>query len=296
MTTAVDAAVDAAYGWAGTSALARGVILLRAASLLEARGETLRGVAILRYFASEGAQPIGEVYPSANPATLLYTLHVPLWKIAPALVYGNTAVFKPAELTPLTATLLVEILAEAGLPSGVLNLVVGQGSVIGPALTGDPRVTGVSFTGSNAVGRGIARTVGERGGKVQLELGGKNSVVVLADADLDQAADLTVQGAMLSTGQKCTATSRAIVERAVLEPFTWKVMARVEALVVGDPTDERTHVGPLASAAQRDTVRAYLDLAPREGAETLAGGILLDGPAYNGGYFVRPHRLRQRAS
>ncbi|MCA1598848.1 MAG: aldehyde dehydrogenase family protein, partial [Chloroflexi bacterium] len=325
MTAAIDAAVAAAPGWAGTSALKRGEILQRAAALLEARvaevaadmtreegktgreatGETLRGVAILRYYAGEGAQPIGEVYPSANTRTMLYTMHVPLgvvgvitpwnfpvaiplWKIAPALLYGNTVVFKPAELTPLTATKLVKILEEAGLPKGVLNMVVGYGDEVGPALTGDPRVTGVSFTGSNRVGRAIQRVVEERGGKAQLELGGKNPVVVLADADLDQAAALTVQGAMMSAGQKCTATSRAIVERAVLGPFTRKVVERVNALVTGDGADEATTVSPLVSAAQRDRVKGYLDLAREEGVETLAGGDLLEGPGYHGGYFVRP--------
>jgi len=325
MAAAIDAAVAAAPGWAGTSALKRGEILLRAASLLEARagevaaamtreegktgreatGETLRGVAILRYYAGEGSQPVGEVYPSANTRTLLYTLHVPLgivgiitpwnfpvaiplWKIAPALLYGNTVVFKPAELTPLTATLLVHILEEAGLPKGALNLVVGLGAEVGPTLTGDPRVTGVSFTGSNRVGREIGRVVQERGGKAQLELGGKNPVVVLADADLDQAAALTVQGAMMSAGQKCTATSRAIVERPVLEPFTRKVVERVESLVTGDGARERTNVSPLVSEAQRDRVKEYLDLAREEGVETLAGGGLLEGAEYQGGHFVQP--------
>ncbi len=325
MAAAIDAAVAAAPSWANTSALKRGEILLRAAALLEARaeevaaamtreegktlreatGETMRGVAILRYYAGEGSQPAGEVYPSANTRTLLYTLHVPLgvvgvitpwnfpvaiplWKIAPALVYGNTVVFKPAELTPLTATKIVQILEEAGLPGGVLNLVVGYGAEVGPTLTGDPRVTGVSFTGSNRVGRDIQRIVEERGGKAQLELGGKNPVVVLADADLDQAAALTVQGAMMSAGQKCTATSRAIVERAVLEPFTCKVVERVNGLVVGDGADEATNVSPLVSAAQRDRVKEYLDLAREEGVETLAGGGLLAGPEYHGGHFVQP--------
>ncbi len=255
-------------------------------TLREARGETARGVAILRYYAGEGAQPVGEVYPSANTRTLLYTLHVPLgvvgvitpwnfpvaiplWKIAPALVYGNTVVFKPAELTPLTATKIVQILEETGLPGGVLNLVVGYGAEVGPTLTGDPRVTGVSFTGSNRVGREIQRAVEERGGKAQLELGGKNPVVVLADADLDQAAALTVQGAMMSAGQKCTATSRAIVERAVLEPFTRKVVERVEALVVGDGANEATNVSP---------VLAPVAILTAQGASTVQGLPNMSGP------------------
>ena len=322
---AVQAAQAAQPAWAALSPLKRGEVLLRAAALLEARadevaadmtreegktlrearGETLRGVAILRYFAGEGAQALGEVYPSANPATMLYTVHVPLgvvaiitpwnfpvaiplWKIAPALIYGNAVVFKPAELTPLTATKLVQILAEAGLPGGVLNLVVGSGSKIGPALTEAAGVTAISFTGSNAVGRGIQSAATRRGAKVQLELGGKNPVVVLDDADLDQAATLTVSGAMLSAGQKCTATSRAIVQRSVLDTFTQKVLERVSSLVVGDPMRDETTVGPLVSAAQRDSVLTYMQIGRDEGAELLLGGGPLDGPEYAGGYFVQP--------
>jgi acyl-CoA reductase-like NAD-dependent aldehyde dehydrogenase len=322
---AIAAAVAARDGWAATSQLRRGEFLLRASELLtarldevatamtreegktlrEARGETMRGVALLRYFGGEGSQPIGEVYPSANTRTMLYTMHVPLgvvaaitpwnfpvaiplWKVAPALVYGNTVVLKPAELTPLTATLLVEILAEAGLPPGVLNLVVGSGSTVGPVLSESPEVTGISFTGSNVVGRALQRIVQDRGGKIQLELGGKNPVIVLEDADLDQAAMLTVNGAMLSTGQKCTATSRAIVVRSVLDAFTKKVLARVEAMVVGDGLDERTNMGPCVSAAQRDTVLQYFQIAREEGATLLAGGSALDSAQYHGGYFVQP--------
>lgn len=322
---AVEAARSAHPAWSALSSLKRGEYLLRAAAVLEARvdeiaaeftreegktlrearGETLRGVTILRYFAGEGAQAVGEVYPSVNPAMMLYTLHVPLgvvgiitpwnfpvaiplWKIAPALLYGNTVVFKPAEITPLTATRLAQIFDEVGLPKGVLNLVAGSGAVIGPALTDNPTVTGISFTGSNAVGRAIQAGANRRGAKVQLELGGKNPVVVLDDADLDQAAALTVSGAMLSTGQKCTATSRAIVQRAVLAAFTEKVVARVRALAVGDGMRDETNVGPQASASQRDTVLEYLEIGREEGAEVLVGGGPLNGPEYNGGYFVQP--------
>ena len=325
----VDAAVRAARaaqpGWAALSPLKRGEFLLRAAAALEsradeiaadmtreegktlreARGETLRGVAILRYFSGEGAQAIGEVYPSANPATMLYTMHVPLgvvglitpwnfpvaiplWKMAPALLYGNTVVFKPAEITPLTATKLVQILADTGLPSGVVNLLMGTGSVIGPALTEANDVTGISFTGSNVVGRSIQAGAQRRGAKVQLELGGKNPVVVLADADLDQASALTVSGAMLSTGQKCTATSRVIVERAVLDEFTDKVVRRVRSMVVGDGMRDETNMGPLVSAAQRDTVLDYIKVGRDEGATLLEGGRTLEGPRFSGGYFVQP--------
>src|SRR5439155_229249 len=202
-------------------------------TVAESKGEAARGVSLLRYYAGEALQPTGEVYPSASPSTFLYAERVPLgvvalitpwnfpvaiptWKVAPALVYGNTVVLKPAELTPLTAWHLADVLEKAGLPPGVLNLVVGRGSRVGEVLVSHPQVKAISFTGSNAVGAGIAARAAERGIKYQLEMGGKNPVVVLRDADLDKAVELTIAGAMLSTGQKCTATSRVIVERDVL--------------------------------------------------------------------------------
>src|SRR5262249_28385521 len=191
----------------------------------EAVGETRRAVAILRYYAGQTLEPDGETYPSASPVTLLFArrepvgvvlaitpwnfpMAIPAWKIAPALAYGNTVVWKPAELTPLTSVRLLESLHEGGMPDGVLNLVVGRGTVIGDALTGHPEVDAITFTGSNAVGRAIQRKAVELGTKVQLELGGKNPAVVLADADLDHAATQVARGAFLSAGQKCTATSR----------------------------------------------------------------------------------------
>jgi alpha-ketoglutaric semialdehyde dehydrogenase len=301
----------------------RGEILYRAANLMEQRvdelgaeltreegktlaegkGEVRRGIAILRYFAGEALQPSGMIYPSANPETFLYSVReplgvvsiitpwnfpvaIPIWKLAPAVVFGNTVVWKPSELTPLLAARLIEIFIEAGLPPGVLNMVTGDPSEIGDAVTGDPAIDGLSFTGSARVGRMIQAAVTPRGVKVQLELGGKNPVIVLDDADLDLAVEQTLRGAMYSTGQKCTATSRAIVLQDVAEPFTDLLVSRVRELKVGDPLEEQTKVGPLVSSGQFERVLGYLELARQEGHRLLLGGDRVEGEA--GGYFVAP--------
>ncbi len=246
----------------------------------------------------------GERLPSSNPTTFLYTERVPLgvvaaitpwnfpiaiptWKIAPALAYGDTVVLKPAELTPLTATLLVESLAEAGLPPGVLNLVTGSGRRIGDAIVRHPAVNAITFTGSNEVGKALYRQALEleRGVKVQLEMGGKNPVIVNRDADLDLALTQTINGAMMSSRQKCTATSRAFVHRAVYDEFVEKLAGRVGTLRLGDPLAAATDLGPLVSAAQRDSVMDYIGIGQREEGELLTGGKADD---MSDGYFVRP--------
>ncbi len=320
------AAARAAFdGWRKTSPIARGNILYKASQIIERRadeigealtreegktlkegkGETLRAAAIFRFFAGEGAQPIGDRLPSVNPTTFLYTERVPLgvvaaitpwnfpiaipaWKIAPALIYGNTVVFKPAELTPLTATLLTECLTEAGLPPGALNLVTGSGGKIGNAIVEHEEVNAITFTGSNEVGKALYRRAAEseRGVKVQLEMGGKNPVIVLADADLEQALGQTINGAMLSTGQKCTATSRAFVQRPVFDEFVDRLIKRAESLRVGDPLAPTTDIGPLVSESQRDNVLEYIEIGQSEGGEVLAGGGAPESG--NGGYFVKP--------
>ncbi len=322
---AIDAAEAALPGWRGTSPIARGALLFKAAAILEARadevardltleegktfaeakGETLRGVSILRYFAGQTSEPHGENYPSANPATLLYTARVPLgvvalitpwnfpiaipiWKTAPALAFGNTVVLKPAALTPLTAQHIAECLHEAGIPKGVFNLVHGSGRAVGNPLIADRRVAAVSFTGSNSVGQGIAATVQGRGGRVQCEMGGKNPMVVLEDADLEQAADLTIAGAFRSTGQKCTATSRAIVLQSVLEAFTEKVLTKVQALKTGPGIEPATWMGPLVSADQQKTVLEYIEIGKNEGAELLLGGGAPSHDHFAHGYYVEP--------
>jgi acyl-CoA reductase-like NAD-dependent aldehyde dehydrogenase len=270
-------------------------------TLAEAVGETRRAAAILRYYGGQTLEPDGETYPSHSPLTFLYArreplgvvaaitpwnfpIAIPAWKIAPAIAFGNTVVWKPAEIVPLTATHLAAALGDAGLPDGVLNLVLGRGSVVGDTLVTHDRVDAVTFTGSNAVGRAIQLKATEAGKKVQLELGGKNPAVVLADADLELAAEQVARGAFLSAGQKCTATSRVIVEQPVLEELGERVAELARAWPVGDPLDEATKVGPLSSQAQLETVSSYLELAEREAARVLAGG----GRAEDGGYFVEP--------
>ncbi len=325
---AVAAASEAAEGWRRTSAVARANILHKAANLLEARaaeigreltreegktlkegiGETTRAVQILRYYAGEAQQPSGEHYPSMNPLTLLYTareplgvvaaitpwnfpIAIPAWKIAPALAFGNTVVFKPASLTPLCAVRLVEVLAEAGLPAGVLNLVTGSAGEVGDPLVRDERVVGITFTGSNETGARLRRVAAERGAKLQLELGGKNPAIVLADADVEHALGHVVSGAMMSAGQKCTATSRAIVERALVDRFTEGLARRIEALKVGDPLLPETQIGPVIDDKAADRVAGEVEQARDAGARLVVGGGRLTGDGQGKGAFVAPALL-----
>ncbi len=263
-------------------------------AIRDARAEVLRSVAILRYFAGELQQASGEIYPSADPSTLLMTVEQPLgtvcvitpwnfpfaipaWKLAPALGFGNAVLWKPAAAASGSAVMLTEVLAEAGVPAGVLNLVTGGGGALSGALTDDPRVEALTFTGSVGVGTRLRQAVADRNVKVQLELGGKNPAIVLADADLEDAATQIVRGAMLSAGQRCTATSRVYVERAVSPRLRELLVERTRELVVGDPYEETTDVGPLGSPEQRDTVARYLELARSEGVEVLVGGAMREG-------------------
>lgn len=322
---AVAAAEEARGSWRRTSAIARANILHKAAEILASRvndvgreltveegktlkegiGETGRAVQILRYYAGEAQQPDGEHYQSANPSTLLYTVRepigvvgiitpwnfpiaIPAWKIAPALAFGNTVVFKPASFTPLLAVRFVEALAEAGLPPGVLNLVTGSASGVGDPLINDPRVMALSFTGSETVGREVAKAVSARGGKVQLELGGKNPAIVLADADLDHAINHLVSGAMWSSGQKCTATSRAILDASIAAEVTERLASRIENLVTGDPLADTTNVGPVISDEAAERILGDIESAEREGARLLAGGSRLTSNGRQNGHFVAP--------
>jgi acyl-CoA reductase-like NAD-dependent aldehyde dehydrogenase len=324
-TRAAEAAAQAFPGWARTPMPKRSEILIKAAALLEQRldevaealtreegktlaeskGETARGVSLLRYYAGEALQPTGDVYGSATPGTYLFAERVPLgpvalitpwnfpiaiptWKVAPALAFGNTVVLKPAELTPLTSWHLADVLDKAGLPPGVLNLVVGRGSQVGQALVESPHIKAISFTGSNGVGAKLAAQCAERGIKFQLEMGGKNPVIVLSDADLDKAVDLTIAGAMLSTGQKCTATSRVIVHRDVIAGFRDRLTAKTAALKVGDGMKADTYMGPLVSADAEKSVLEYIEIGKSEGARLLTGGKKLTGGDYDQGYFVAP--------
>jgi len=276
-------------------------------SLAEANGETGRGAMILRYFAGEGLHGVGDVLPSINASTLLYTervplgvaglitpwnfpVAIPLWKAAPALVYGNTVVFKPSELSPMTAQMLAEVFHEAGLPAGVFNLVQG-GRETGEAMTAAEGLNGISFTGSVATGKAIARSCIERGLRYQLEMGGKNPVIVLEDANLDRAVELTVQGAMKSAGEKCTATSRVIVIESIADEFTRRLVARIKQLKTGPGTDAAFYLGPLISAAARDKALRYIAGAVKDGAVLLTGGEISGRDDLADGHYLAPALL-----
>lgn len=317
---AVAAAEAAQRPWRNMGLMKRGQLLFSAGAIVEAhvdelaelasremgkpigetKGEAQRAAAILRYFGGEGAHAVGEVIPAANPSTLQYTtreplgvvgiitpwnfpLAIPMWKVAPALLYGNTVVLKPAELSSLTAYRLFALIQDVFAP-GVLNVVIGSGGEIGPALVEHPAVRGISFTGSTRVGRDIAHQATERGIKYQLEMGGKNPVIVAEDADLNRAVELTVSGAMRSAGQKCTATSRVIVLESIQKVFCDALTQRVQQLVVGDPLAANTYVGPVVSAAQQQQVLRFIENARQAGYPVAAGGDRLD----RAGHFVRP--------
>ena len=301
--TAIASAREALPGWSRLGAPSRGEFLFRAAELLldrassiardltreegktigEATGEVRRAAAILRYFAGRTADRIGEVYPSAAPETRIQTVRepigvvaivtpwnfpiaIPTWKIAPALAYGNTVVFKPASATPLTAQHLVEALVDAGLPAGVLNLVHVSGERFGRQWVAGSGVAGLSFTGSAPTGRRLADQALGSGVKVQLELGGKNAVVVAADADLELAADAIMRGAFASAGQKCTATSRAIAVRDIAIPLREALVDRVSRLLPGNPLEPSTNLGPVIDLAARDRIAALVAAARTDGA------------------------------
>ncbi|WP_145018390.1 alpha-ketoglutaric semialdehyde dehydrogenase GucD [Paenibacillus sp. Y412MC10] len=322
---AVAAATAARRAWRSLPGSERGNILFRAASVLErrvdevaeamtremgktlaeAKGETMRGVAILRYYAGEGMRKSGDVIPSTDSEALMFTTRVPLgvvgviapwnfpvaiplWKTAPALIYGNTVVLKPAQETAVTAAKLAECFEEAGIPAGVFNLVCGSGSVVGSALVEHPDVGGITFTGSNEVGKRVGAAALARGAKYQLEMGGKNPIIVAEDANLDLAVEATISGGLKSTGQKCTATSRVIVVREVYEAFKAKLLSQIEGIRLGDGMLPETWMGPCANERQLETVLHYIQKGLDEGAVLLTGGARASGPALEDGFYVQP--------
>lgn len=322
---AVAAARAALPRWIDLPAPARGAFLYRAAVLLndrleevavglsteqgkpisEARAEVRRGVDLLLYYAGEGMRQVGEVIPSSTENTLLMTrreplgvvavitpwnfpIAIPLWKICPALVYGNTVVLKPSDLAPMSALAIGHVFDLAGLPPGALNVVTGPGSALGQLLVRHGEVRGVSFTGSNEVGGRIAAISAGRGIRFQLEMGGKNAAIVLPDADLDQAASLIVSGAMRFAGQKCTATSRAIVHREVLAPLTERVRSRVEALPLRPALDEDAYLGPVVSRDARDGIMDYIRLGLEGEGRLICGGRIPSGDIYSRGHYLSP--------
>jgi alpha-ketoglutaric semialdehyde dehydrogenase len=322
---AVEAAHEAFRGWRSTPAPQRGRIVARAARLMEenkeelsqlltreegktiseSRGELQRSINVAEFCAGESRRMNGETIQSELPSNFAYTIKqplgvvacvtpwnfpvaIPVWKIAPALVAGNTVVFKPASLTPATATRIVELFEEAGIPRGVLNLIIGSGSEAGDEIINHPAVKAVSFTGSNQIGIRLYEEVSRRGAKVQCEMGGKNPVVVLEDADMDLAVESTVQGAFGSTGQRCTATSRAIVVRDVADRFVERIVERANSLRLGAGQDPDTDIGPSVDENQFKTVLSYMDVGREDGAELKCGGTRASGDGLDKGFFVHP--------
>jgi acyl-CoA reductase-like NAD-dependent aldehyde dehydrogenase len=322
---AIDAAQKAQGEWARMPRPKRGAILAKAATLLkgkletfaktitreegknlaEARGEVQKAINCLEFTAGESRRPTGQVIPSEVPGTMIYTTRAPLgvvavitpwnfpvcipvWKIAAALVEGNSVLFKPASNTPASATLLVRLFEEAGVPAGVLNLVYGSGSQFGQVITNDARVRGISFTGSNEVGAELNQAAAKTLKRVQLELGGKNALIVCADADLDAAVDATVMGAFGSTGQRCTATSRVIVEKPVAQEFTQKLLTKVRTLRVGDGFMEGSPMGPVVDEKSLTSLIEAIEAAKKEGAHLLCGGERVGAPGPDTGHFLAP--------
>jgi acyl-CoA reductase-like NAD-dependent aldehyde dehydrogenase len=273
----------------------------------EARAEASRGVAILRYYAGESVREAGTVIPSQFPDTLQLTLReplgvvglvtpwnfpvaIPFWKAAPALAFGNTVVLKPAEASSAVASLLAETAEAAGLPPGVFNVVYGLGPVAGEALVSHPRIRGVSFTGSAAVGARVAEICARRNIRYQTEMGGKNVAIVLADADLPRAGALTISGAMRFAGQKCTATSRVIVDRSIWDEFLPLLASQAAALPIGPVTDPAAAVGPLVSEAARSRVTRLLGA---EACRVHAGAGPPRDPRFAAGWFLAPTVLSE---
>jgi acyl-CoA reductase-like NAD-dependent aldehyde dehydrogenase len=293
---------------AGSAILARkeelGKLLAReeGKTLAEAIGEAGRAGQIFKFFAGETLRQTGELVPSVRPGLTVeitrepvgvvglitpwnFPIAIPAWKIAPALAFGNCVVIKPADLVPACTWELVKILADAGLPAGVLNLVMGRGSVVGEALVNSPDVDAISFTGSVGTGRSIAQKCMATGKKVQLEMGGKNPMVVLDDADLPTAVEACINGAFFSTGQRCTASSRLIVTEGIHDRFVEAMLARMKQLRVGNPLDAETHIGPVVDDKQLKQDLDYIDIARSEGA-TVHGGELVEHATK--GHFLQP--------
>ena len=293
----------------GTELMARreelGELLSREEGKIRAEGigEATRAAQLFKFYAQEALRVEGIAIASIRPGVRVEVRHepvgvigmitpwnfpiaIPAWKIAPALAYGNTVAFKPADLTPGCGWALAEILSRAGLPAGVFNLVMGKGRIVGDAIARSPLVDAVTFTGSEATGRGIRGIVAERGGKVQQEMGGKSPLVVLDDADLDNAIDCAIGGSVISTGQRCTSNTRIIATPAIHDALVEGMAKRTRALVVGNALDPASHIGPVVDQKQLDTNLRYIAIADDEGAERLCGGEILERPQR--GFYLSP--------
>lgn len=321
---AVRAAEQAFADWAKLTPSKRAQILNKAAEILESRAdqyaeeltreegkiigasrmEIMRSAATFRFYAVEATTFTGETYPSDDPTAQIYTVREPLgvitvitpWnfpisiaarKIAPALMTGNTVVFKPSSDTPLIGLRLVEALVEAGIPKGVINFVTGSASqVVGPLLT-NPAVKAVTFTGSTGAGESIQKAVALTT-RTQMELGGKNPLIVMDDADVDKAVELTIKGGFELTGQACTGTSRVIVMKSVHDQYVSKLVEKTKELKIGNGMEKGVEIGPLANAKQMKNVLHYVEVGQKEGASLVYGGERLTGGEFDNGYYVRP--------
>jgi aldehyde dehydrogenase (NAD+) len=269
----------------------------------EGVGEAMRAGYLFKFFAGEVVRQAGEVLPSVRPGIKVeitreplgvvgiitpwnFPIAIPAWKIAPALAYGNCVVFKPADLVPGCAWALAEIIARAGVPAGVFNLVMGRGSVVGELLSNSVDVDAISFTGSAAVGRRVAQNCAARLAKVQLEMGGKNPQVVLDDADLDTAVNVSLQSAFFSTGQRCTAASRLIVTQGIHDRFVSALTGKMKSLKVDDALKDGTDIGPVVDKQQLEQDLRYIELGRKEGAKLAAGGERLKRGTE--GYYLEP--------
>jgi len=322
---AVKAASRAQLKWRAFPAPKRAEILLRAASIMrrqkeelgklvtremgkiisEGKGDVQEAIDLLEYIAGEGRRLFGETTPSELPRKFCMTVRqpvgivglitpwnfpfaVPCWKLGPALVSGNTIVYKPASLTPLCAAALVEILEEAGLPPGVLNMVTGPSDRVGTPMVEHPDIQAVSFTGSVASGRDVYTRASALLKRVGLEMGGKNPQIVLEDADLLLAVEGVLFGAFGTAGQRCTATSRLILHEKIYDEMLQYLVSRTRSLKIGDPLDPLMDVGPVCGRDQEEKILRYLRIGKEEGANLVTGGRKLTGAPYEQGYFIEP--------
>jgi aldehyde dehydrogenase (NAD+) len=322
---AIAAAERAFPGWKRTPPPIRGEIILRAAEILrnrkrelgaivsqemgkviaEGKGDVQEAIDFFEYIAGEGRRMFGETTTSElgdkfamtvrHPIGVVgcitpwnFPIAIPAWKLGAALVSGNTVIFKPSSQTPLSAAKLVEVLDEAGLPAGVLNMVIGPASEVGVEIVENPGVRSISFTGGVPAGTDVYTRAAKLLKKVELELGGKNPQIVMEDADIDLAVEGVLFGAFGTAGQRCTATSRLLVHTAVYDEMLGKLLARTRALTLGNPLDESVDVGPLSSQQQELSVLDYIDIGRSEGARLITGGEKLQGGDYDQGFFVQP--------
>jgi aldehyde dehydrogenase (NAD+) len=322
---AVSAACEAFAAWRAMPAPRRGEILFRAGEILvrrkeefaremtpemgkvlkETRGDVQEAIDMTFYMAGEGRRCFGQTTPSELPNKFAmcvrqpvgvvaaitpwnFPMAIPAWKIMPALIAGNTVVFKPASDTPKSAWNLAKTLEEAELPPGVLNVVFGSGGEVGTPLVEHPAVDIVSFTGSNEVGQGIALQAARLGKRLHLEMGGKNAIIIMNDADLSLALDGVIWSAFGTSGQRCTAASRLIVQRGILDELTERLIARTEALRLGHGLDEGTDVGPVVNHEQLARIDGYMEVARQEGATIACGGSIANVGALAKGFFFRP--------